>query len=139
MMGRNKEGCGPNFVTVVSCIYDSAQRSSAPPREIVKKNHFPATKSVQKGEVSDPRAGYFVNEVPCPPVLRFTISWRTGGLSVQYCVCRQLPPVGELILALALISFTNGWKFSVGVSATSTLLNVDRSGAGAAACAYQAE
>jgi hypothetical protein len=43
--------------------------------------HFPAKKSVQKGEVgSDPRAGYFFNEVPCPPALRFTISWRTGGL-----------------------------------------------------------
>ena len=42
---------------------------------------FPAKKSVQKGEVgSDPRAGYFFNEVPCPPALRFTISWRTGGL-----------------------------------------------------------
>ena len=43
--------------------------------------HFPAKKSVQKGEVeSDPRAGYFFNEVPCPPALRFTtcISWRTG-------------------------------------------------------------
>ena len=22
----------------------------------------------------------FFNEVPCPPALRFTISWRTGGL-----------------------------------------------------------
>ena len=26
----------------------------------------------------------FLNEVPCPPALRFTISWRTGGLS--YCI-----------------------------------------------------
>ena len=44
--------------------------------------HFPAKKSVQKGEVgSDPRAGYFFNEVPCPPALRFTISWRTGGVN----------------------------------------------------------
>jgi hypothetical protein len=44
--------------------------------------HFPAKKSVQKGEVgSDPRAVTFFNEVPCPPALRFTISWRTGGLT----------------------------------------------------------
>ena len=50
--------------------------------------HFPAKKSVHMGEVgSDPRAGYFFNEVPCPPALRFTISWRTGGLSGEYQDC----------------------------------------------------
>ena len=44
--------------------------------------HFPAKKSVHMGEVgSDPRAGYFFNEVPCPPALRFTISWRTGEVN----------------------------------------------------------
>ena len=45
-------------------VYDSAQRSSAPPCEIVKNFHFPATNSVQKGEVSDPRAGYQRSSVP---------------------------------------------------------------------------
>jgi hypothetical protein len=48
-------------------VYDSAQRSSAPPCEIVKNFHFPATNSVQKGEVSDPCAGYQRSYVPPRP------------------------------------------------------------------------
>jgi hypothetical protein len=48
---------------------DSAQRSSAPPREIVKNFHFPATKSVQKGEVTKHRAGYQRSSVPPAPPL----------------------------------------------------------------------
>ena len=37
--------------------------------------------SVQKGRWDQILAQVtFFNEVPCPPALRFTISWRTGGL-----------------------------------------------------------
>ena len=39
----------------------------------------------------------FFNEVPCPPALRFTISWRTGGLQYHayllYSISSNFPPL----------------------------------------------